>query len=166
MADYTMRRAADHGRHQRHELPRDDSINITPLIDVVFQLLIFFMVASSLARPNQIELDLPQSTSGTKAQQTPAMVVTYQVTGASAAITLNGDPIDSLAALGEAMRAFDSGGAVQTRVDLHVEKQVPYQNLIALLDTVREAGYPKFSLLTLAGAAPLPVPAGSGEPAS
>lgn len=152
MTDYTMRRAAGHGRHQRHELPKDDSINITPLIDVVFQLLIFFMVASSLARPNQIELDLPQSSSGTKAQQTPTMIVTYQQTDGGEEISLNGEVLDSLAALGEAMRAFEDGADVRARVDLHVARRVPYEQFIALLDTVREAGYPKFSLLTLAGA--------------
>ena len=39
--------------------------NMTPMIDVVFQLIIFFLLSSHLARQEvQLELDLPQATSG------------------------------------------------------------------------------------------------------
>lgn len=39
--------------------------DMTPMIDVVFQLIIFFLVASHLAQQEtQLELDLPKATSG------------------------------------------------------------------------------------------------------
>jgi biopolymer transport protein ExbD len=44
----------------------DDSeaeINLTPLIDVVFLLLIFFMVTTTFSREAQIKLKLPEATS-------------------------------------------------------------------------------------------------------
>ena len=44
--------------------PRDDDdleINITPLIDVVFLLLIFFMVSTTFIQKSQINLNLPQA---------------------------------------------------------------------------------------------------------
>ncbi|MGB0496651.1 MAG: ExbD/TolR family protein [Kangiellaceae bacterium] len=37
------------------------SVNLTPLIDVVFLLLIFFMVSTSFTRETQIELELPKA---------------------------------------------------------------------------------------------------------
>jgi len=37
------------------------SINLTPLIDVVFLLLIFFMVSTSFTRETQIKLELPKA---------------------------------------------------------------------------------------------------------
>ncbi|MDH5433063.1 MAG: biopolymer transporter ExbD [Gammaproteobacteria bacterium] len=37
----------------------DTAINLTPLIDVVFLLLIFFMVSTSFTRETQIKLELP-----------------------------------------------------------------------------------------------------------
>jgi biopolymer transport protein ExbD len=40
---------------------KDISINLTPLIDVVFLLLIFFMVSTTFTRENQIPLDLPKA---------------------------------------------------------------------------------------------------------
>lgn len=40
---------------------RDVELNLTPLIDVVFLLLIFFMVSTSFTRETQIKLDLPKA---------------------------------------------------------------------------------------------------------
>lgn len=40
---------------------RDVAINLTPLIDVVFLLLIFFMVSTSFTRETQIKLELPKA---------------------------------------------------------------------------------------------------------
>ena len=37
-------------------------VNITPLIDVVFLLLIFFMVSTTFERESEIEIMLPQAT--------------------------------------------------------------------------------------------------------
>ena len=39
-------------------------VNLTPLIDVVFLLLIFFMVSTTFTRETQLQLDLPESASG------------------------------------------------------------------------------------------------------
>jgi biopolymer transport protein ExbD len=42
-------------------------INLTPLIDVVFLLLIFFMVTTTFSKEAQIKLQLPEATSSVKA---------------------------------------------------------------------------------------------------
>ena len=39
----------------------DVSINLTPLIDVVFLLLIFFMVSTTFTRETQLSIDLPEA---------------------------------------------------------------------------------------------------------
>ncbi|MDQ6983419.1 MAG: biopolymer transporter ExbD, partial [Ghiorsea sp.] len=44
-------------RHKRGDL----LVDLTPMIDVVFLMLIFFMVSTSFAANNSIKLDLPQS---------------------------------------------------------------------------------------------------------
>jgi biopolymer transport protein ExbD len=52
--------------------------NMTPMIDVVFQLIIFFLVSSHLARQEtQLEVDLPDAASGESAEsdQTRRIVV-------------------------------------------------------------------------------------------
>ena len=40
-----------------------DLVNITPLIDVVFILLVFFMLAGAIERPDEMAIELPQSES-------------------------------------------------------------------------------------------------------
>ena len=52
---------------------KDITVNITPLIDVVFLLLIFFMVSTSFTRETQIEIELPKA-SGKQLDITPDVV--------------------------------------------------------------------------------------------
>ncbi len=139
-------------RGLHHEISANSQINITPLIDVVFQLLIFFMVASSLVRPNRIELNLPESSSGVKASENPGMAVTYRMhAGGRAEITLDAEPVDDLDGLRTLLRGrLASAGDGQPPIDIHIDRAVPYQDVIAIMDAVRDAGFPRFSLQTLA----------------
>lgn len=46
------------------------NFNMTPMIDIVFQLIIFFLVSSHLARQEtQLELDLPSAESGQRIEE-------------------------------------------------------------------------------------------------
>lgn len=133
---------------KRHEIPENNGINMTPLMDVIFQLLVFFVLTSSLARPTQIELNLPESTSGVKAAPDERLVVTYRLQADQPEITLNAQPLESLDLLGPAMNSV--AGGEKMPVDIQIDRSVPYQNVVAVIDTVRDAGFAKFSLLTLA----------------
>jgi len=135
--------------HKRHRLQANGAMDMTPLIDVVFQLLLFFMLTSSLVRPNQIELDLPESTSGVKAQEDQSLVIAYSSVDGNPVIKLNDEPVAALSNLKEAMEAVIKPDQ-NPRVDIRIDKTVPYQDVISLMDAVRDAGFPKFSLQTLA----------------
>jgi biopolymer transport protein ExbD len=141
----------------RHELPEDSSINITPLLDVIFQLLVFFILTSSLVKPTQIEVQLPESTTGAAVQQDSApLVVTCRLAAGRPVLTIDDASFGSFADLGAAL--VERAGAEAGRpVDMRIDKTVPYQDVIRLLDTVRDSGFPKFALHTLA-AAPGPAP--------
>lgn len=134
---------------KRHDIPESGGINTTPMLDVIFQLLIFFVLTSSLAKPTQIELNLPNSTSGTKATSEKTIAVAYQLRDGLPLISLDNQPVASLDELETQMKARLAGTA-PCPVDIRIEKTVPYQDVIAVMDSVRDAGYPKFSLLTLA----------------
>ena len=45
----------------RRQSRNNDEVNLTPLIDVVFLLLIFFMVSTSFTRETHLKVDLPQA---------------------------------------------------------------------------------------------------------
>lgn len=52
-------------RTPTHDRKGDVGFNMTPMIDIVFLLIIFFLVSSHLARQEiQLELDLPPATTG------------------------------------------------------------------------------------------------------
>ena len=45
----------------RKERKEPVGVNLTPLIDIVFLLLIFFMVSTSFTRETQLQIDLPEA---------------------------------------------------------------------------------------------------------
>lgn len=55
--------------------PRRPAINITPLIDVLFLLLIFFMVSSTFRQSPGIEVALPQAQNAAEQQQSPYEII-------------------------------------------------------------------------------------------
>ena len=91
--------------------------NMTPMIDVVFLLIIFFLVSSHLARQeSRIELELPTASSGQDDvdQTTPRVTVNVKQDGS---LWLAGRPIDS----GQLQRRFEQvrqqeGEEVEVRI--------------------------------------------------
>lgn len=45
----------------RRQSRNNDEVNLTPLIDIVFLLLIFFMVSTSFTKETHLKIDLPQA---------------------------------------------------------------------------------------------------------
>lgn len=131
-------------RHKRHELADNRAIDMTPMIDVVFQLILFFMLTSALVKPNQIELNLPESTSGVKAQDQPQpLVVSYFINDGKPELRLNETVVPSLDKLGAAMLEIaDPRNAPQ--VSLKIERSLPVQDFAAVVDAVRDAGFVRF----------------------
>lgn len=134
----------------RHELPDDTAINITPLLDVIFQLLVFFLLTSSLVKPTQIEVQLPESSTGAAVKEESApLVVTCRLAEGQPLLTVDEASFGSFTDLGAALAERAAAGGSRP-VDLRIDKTVPYQDVIRLLDTVRDSGFPKFALHTLA----------------
>ena len=65
-------------RPKRDE-PHD--INLTPLIDVVFLLLIFFMVSTTFDRSSELTIDLPKASSEAKAEHDKPIDVAIDAQG-------------------------------------------------------------------------------------
>ncbi len=107
------------------------SINMTPMIDVTFLLIIFFLVSSHLAQQeNFIELALPKSTSGlmdTKERSTLTIQVLetgrYRV-GAQEVV---------LDQVRRAIQQRNSDEADLVRVRIRTDKKTPYEYIASLL---------------------------------
>lgn len=111
---------------------------MTPMIDIVFLLIIFFLVSSHLARQeNSIPLELPNATTAID-PELDARTITLQATkdgiwqGQGKEIDLESLPSwlgDRQNELGEALR-----------VRIRVDRALPYQTLIPVLQGIAKAG--------------------------
>lgn len=124
-------------------------LNVTPLIDLAFVLLIIFMITTPLIEAN-IDLIVPTSTAAEGAiEPEDVQFIAIDRTGI---LTLNEEPVsaDVLRAELEVLRAANPNTAVAIRAD----RDLTIQILISLMDTVKEAGITKVGLLTRPDDAP------------
>ncbi len=116
-------------------------IEMLPLIDIVFLLLVFFIYAMlSMAVHRGLPVILPTSSTA-KIDKQLILSVTIRADGR---IFLNEDPI-SLRDLSEALRR-EAKKRRETGVLLFADKTLPYQKLFRVLDEIRMAGLTRISL--------------------
>ncbi|MDD2962975.1 MAG: biopolymer transporter ExbD [Bacteroidales bacterium] len=106
--------------------------------DLVFLLLIFFMITSTLVSPNAVKLLLPDSKSKTMARQTVTVYIDdkfqYQVDA-----NKNGRPIVAdLNVLSEFISSSLNGQPEDASVVLRCDKTVPVQYIVNVFDIVNE----------------------------
>ncbi|TVQ92882.1 MAG: biopolymer transporter ExbD [Chromatiaceae bacterium] len=127
----------------RLELPRRRSrrlVSLTPLIDVVFILLLFFLLASSFQRWQGLNL-AGTGSAGAADEPPPALLVRIQADGA---LDLNGEPVglDELAAT---LRR-QLGRRPDLAVIVEPAATVTLQPLVAVLEQLAAAGIPLLHL--------------------
>lgn len=130
----------------RRRLSPNANVDLVPMIDVVFQLVVFFMVSSTFVMTPGIALDLPESTSS-EAVVLNRLVVTVVSPGE---IYVNRDRVtleELDVRLAETRVDAESGEALSAV--LEGDSQVPYETLVAVLDVLRRNGYRGIALRTL-----------------
>ena len=99
--------------------------------DLVFLLLIFFMITSTLVAPNAIKLLLPSSSSKTMAKQTVTVYINEQQTFFVEEFQVSEDIL-------ELQIAQKLNGQTEGTVVLRADKTVPVQHIITVIDAVNE----------------------------
>jgi len=119
---------------QRHGGTLLSELNVTPLIDLAFTLLIIFMITAPLME-HSLEIELPKSNQQTSSAPDTVKEIAVDANGAiffeKTAINLK----ELELALAELMRR-DPNGAVSLRADANLR----YQQLVLVLDTIKESG--------------------------
>jgi biopolymer transport protein ExbD len=116
-----------------------DGVNMTPMIDVVFQLLIFFLLTTHLSRQEvSAELVLPRAESGDEAQedQTPRVTVNVLPDGQ---IQLGNQPL-AAAELTARLRVENLKHDARLEVRIRADRSVPYQFVEPVLAACAAAG--------------------------
>ncbi|MFT4703612.1 MAG: biopolymer transport protein ExbD [Bradymonadia bacterium] len=130
----------------RSKQRRPAELDLTPLIDVVFLLLIFFLVTATTATADQsvIPVDLPSGPSGEQSGEDEQVTLTVEGVGrfvlqrGGNAELIEGDLEDVRAAL-ERIHAELPDRAVFLRGD----RNVPYGVVMEALDVARTIGFPR-----------------------
>lgn len=126
----------------------EPSLNLTPLIDVVFQLLIFFMVATTFLDPErEIDIDLPEATTGTRAEvQSDELVINVFADGR---LVLSGETIAPGELLSRLKRAAQEDP--RTPVTIRGDRVVHHERIVAVMDACGQAGLLNLAVGTLEG---------------
>ena len=130
---------------QRNSLSTLSEINITPMLDLAFVLLIIFMITTPLIE-NSMSLIIPSS--GAASNQINAAQVQTISIDRNETITLNNQVVDldSLNAQLVALKQANPEVAVVIRPD----RELPVQRLVSLMDALQRAEITKVGIATRA----------------
>ena len=118
------------------------SINLTPLIDVVFLLLIFFMVSTSFSELTQLVVDLPEA-EGAPASTNTTLLLVVDVAGN---MTLDGAPVPYDArGLSESLRQRLSGNT-DIPVTLSADAMTPHQYVVTAIDVAAQLNITRLTI--------------------
>ena len=129
------------------------TINLTPLIDIVFLLLIFFMVSTTFSKESQLRIRLPDASPDAEVEQRPSRLVV--------AITKSGDysirgPNESTghhllsrerSVLAEAM-AKGAQGTDELVVVIRADRKTPHEAVVRVMDVARKLGLVRITFAT------------------
>ncbi len=110
---------------------RDTSFSMASMSDLVFLLLIFFMLTSTLVAPNAIKLLLPSSNSKTMAKQTVTVYVNKARNIYVEERKVNPANLENIL---HGLLKNEYNGSVVLRVD----KTVPVQDIVTVIDAVNQ----------------------------
>jgi biopolymer transport protein ExbD len=114
---------------------RDEGeVHTGPLNDILFILLLFFLIVSTLANPNVIKLSQPKSKSDTKSKQT---VVVSIDANKQFYVGTTKVPLDELKSR---LQPFLAKEADQPAIVINADKSVPIEDVVAVMRIARELG--------------------------
>jgi biopolymer transport protein ExbD len=120
-----------------------ESINVSPLIDVVFILLIFFIVTTVFVRETGIDVDRPRAASAAELSREAILLAV----DADGTVHYGGNPID-LRAVRSTVRRLLRGDP--RPVIVQTDRATPAEDLVAVIDEARLAGAPSVNIATRA----------------
>lgn len=130
----------------RRQKNAEVAVNLTPLIDVVFLLLIFFMVSTTFTQETHLSLDLPEATGEETELQPRQIEILISVDGQYA---INGQSLvnTQLLTLKQALRE-QSGGDTGIPLVITADAKTPHQAVVTAMDAAGQEGFSHLSLTT------------------
>jgi len=129
-------------RQSREEV----SVNLTPLIDIVFLLLIFFMVSTTFTKENHLSIDLPEASA--EASETPPTAIEIVISARGEYSvndrTLVNNQLETL------MRGVQKelAGRDKAPVVITADAKTPHEAVVRAMDAAGQLGLVNLSITT------------------
>lgn len=122
-------------------------LNLTPLIDVVFLLLIFFMVSTTFEKTSKLKIDLPEASAEAIPQSTKKIVIGIDVKGR---YYINDRQLvnTQLKTLKLALMKV-AGENKEIPIVLRADAKTPHQSVVTAMDAASQVGLTRLSISTL-----------------
>lgn len=124
----------------------DGGVNLTPLIDVVFLLLIFFMVSTTFTKESRLNLELPSAKGEPAIQEDIVLEVVVDASG-QYRVNERSLAVHTVEALMAAMRDAAADNS-DIPVIITADAKSPHQSVITAMDAAGRLGFAKLSLST------------------
>ena len=133
---------------------RDDNllVDITPLIDVVFILLLFFMVASTFDKQAKLKIALPEASTQAQLQDTQSVVISIDAKGQY--FINDRQLVHSQKETLKLALQKTLGDSKDTSLILRADARTPHQAVVNAMDVAAQLGLTRLSIATLDKAAP------------
>lgn len=121
------------------------NVDMTPMIDIVFQLILFFLVSTTFAILPGIKMNLPASKTSEG----------ISVQGITITVSADGDVFFNdkeilMSDLGSELVMFDTGDKkkIEFPISLEADSEVTNGTIVSIFDVIRESGYSAVNLRT------------------
>jgi biopolymer transport protein ExbD len=130
-------------RRQRQE---EVSVNLTPLIDVVFLLLIFFMVSTTFTRETRLAITLPEASGVPQVEEDRRVEV---VVGSRGGYVINGEKLsrNDTATLRTVLLRLGKDGTDIPFV-ITADANATHQSVVRVMDVAGQIGFTNISITT------------------
>ncbi|NWO05586.1 MAG: biopolymer transporter ExbD [Alteromonadaceae bacterium] len=108
-------------------------INITPLIDIVFLLLVFFMLTSHFINEKKFEITLPEAESGRESSTNQSELISINRDGS---VVQGERPLSA----GQLKSLLVRMAGDERQLVLRVDERAPFEPVMALMDQARQEG--------------------------
>jgi biopolymer transport protein ExbD len=127
---------------------RDDlEVNITPLIDVVFLLLIFFMLTASFQQETRLKVDLPSSSIEPQKKLEDPLEIVVAADGEIVLVVEDGIKYS----WSESLKVLSHEGSSRGNIvglKIYADKSAPTGSIVEVMDMAQQLGISSVSIMT------------------
>lgn len=124
----------------------EPEVNLTPLIDVVFILLIFFMVSTTFQKESEIKIELPEASADPVEEKKDVLELVIDAEGRYF-IDQQQVVNTELDTLKKAISKF-LGDRTSIPVVIRADRRTPYESVVRAMDATSQLGLVQMSLAT------------------